>query len=123
MSAKRKNQRTKASESRPRALGSNLEQLAKKSMPKWRIVPESDSETDEARYVDAVSPKLTPPRNSSSLKSENKQQMTMRRSADKEKKSKKLSGLVNMAPTSEEDARLGAKTQVFEDDEHTASQG
>ena len=120
MSAKRKTH--KASASRSRASGSSLEQLAKKMMPKWRVVNESPLGADASPEVDAVSPKLTDVDNgSATIRSGRKVRATLER--PKGKAQKKLSGLVNMAPASEEDARLGAKTQVIENDKHTASQG
>jgi hypothetical protein len=120
MSAKRKTH--KASRSRSRSSGAGLDRLAKKLMPKWRVVNESPLGADATREVDAVSPKLTGVgMDSATVKSARKVQATLQRS--KGKTQKKLSGLVNMAPNSEEDARLGAKTQVIEDNEHTGSQG
>jgi hypothetical protein len=120
MSAKRKTH--KVSTSRSRRSDSGLDQLAKKLMPKWRVVNESPLGADATRDVDAVSPKLTGvATDSATVKLGRKTQATLERLRGKTKK--KLSGLVNMAPSSEEDARLGAKTQVIEDDEHTGSQG
>ena len=120
MCAKRKTRRA-ASDSGSRGSGWSLDQLAKKLMPKWRIVNESSFAEDAPREVDAVSPNLIKNKDSFAIKSGRKVRETLQRS--KGKMQKKLSGLVNMAPTSEEDARLGAKTQVIEDDERTGSQG
>jgi hypothetical protein len=121
MCAKRKTRKAAGSDSGSRSTGSSLDQLAKKLMPKWRIVNENSFAEDAPREVDAVSPDLIKKKESFAIRSGRKVRQTLQRS--KGKTQKKLSGLVNMAPTSEEDARLGAKTQVIEDDEHTASQG
>jgi hypothetical protein len=121
MSTKRKSH--KASASGSRRSGSALDNLAKKLMPKWRVVNESPLGADASREVDAVSPRLTGVgKDSATIKSGRKTRLTLERRS-KGKTEEKLSGLVNMAPTSEEDARLGAKTQVIEDDKLTGSQG
>jgi hypothetical protein len=121
MSTKRKSR--KASASGSRRSGSDLDRLAKKLMPKWRVVNESPLGADVSREVDAVSPRLTGVgKDRATIKSGRKTQVTLERRS-KGKTEEKLSGLVNMAPTSEEDARLGAKTQVIEDDKLTGSQG
>jgi hypothetical protein len=123
MSTKRKTHRAKSSTTHSSSSSTGLDQIAKKLMPKWRVVQETPLAADAAHEVDAVSPKLTRlgGEDSATVKSARKVQFTLQRSRGNPQK--KLSGLVNMAPNSEEDARLGAKTQVIEDDEHTASQG
>ena len=75
--------------------------------------------------VDAVSPKLGDLRVSSSAANPRKRRAKSEEVSDSSSSSQKgrKSGLVNMVPDSEQDARLGTKTQVFEDDEHTGSQG
>lgn len=120
MCAKRKVRKAASSESRSRRSSASLDQVAKKSMPKWRVVNESSYDEDSPSEVDTVSPNLIKNKRSSSfaVKSGTKAKTAFLRA--KTKSGKKLSGLVNMAPA---DARLDAKTQVIEHDEHSAGQG
>jgi hypothetical protein len=112
-----------------RATPSSLDELAKRKMPKWRVANERIEEQDRAGglEVDAVSPKLSSRRAAATGVGAGKLLATLSKAvSNSESKSNhetKKSGLVNMVPESEEDARLGAKTQVFEDDEHTGAQG
>jgi hypothetical protein len=112
-----------------RATPSSLDELAKRKMPKWRVANERAGEQDRpgGSEVDAVSPKLSS-RGAAETTGEARKLMATLKKAVSNSESKsnpetKKSGLVNMVPESEEDARLGAKTQVFEDDEHTGAQG
>jgi hypothetical protein len=104
---------------------SSLADLAKSKMPKWRVVDESLQDSPGTVEADAVSPKLIDLRAKTTAGSRKTQATLTNSSSDAGSKSNqsKKSGLVNMIPESEQDARLGAKTQVFEDDEHTGSQG
>ena len=103
---------------------SDLEKLAKVKMPKWRVAQEQDS--SNSGDVDAVSPNLFELRSKSKATAAKK---LRRENAGGESDSgsktrrKGLSGLVNMAPESGRDANSAIKTQIFEDDEHTGSQG
>jgi len=107
-----------------RATSSSLEALAKSKMPKWRVAEGSSQDSRASAEADAVSPNLGELRTGTAAVESRKFRATVGgTSSDAASKSKKKSGLVNMVPESEEDARLGVKTQVFEDDEHTGSQG
>jgi hypothetical protein len=112
-----------------RATPSSLEELAKSKMPKWRVADERAQEQDRPAdsEVDAVSPKLSNRRAAGTAAGARKLLATLNKavsnSESKSNQETKKSGLVNMVPESEEDAGLGAKTQVFEDDEHTGAQG
>lgn len=104
----------------------SLEELAKKKMPKWRVAEEDVEDSPGTPEVDAVSPKLFDFRSQSfAVRSGMPQATTVSSEPDAKPKSSgtKRSGLVKMLPESDQDARQGAKTQVFEDDEHTGSQG
>ena len=90
-------------------------------MPKWRVVDERAQEQDRPgdSEVDAVSPKLSNRRAAGTAAGARKLLATLNKavsnSESKSNQETKKSGFVNMVPESEEDARLGAKTQVFED--------
>lgn len=132
MQTKRKIKKTKAS--RQRSASSSLEKLAKSKMPKWRIVDERTQEQDThvKPEADAVSPRLRSHREGAlsgarmrkaALTESLKDSESKSNESNKSNENNRTTGLVNMLPDSEQDARLGAKTQVFEDDEHTGAQG
>jgi len=109
---------------------SSLEELATAKMPKWRVVEDSAADNAARPEADAVSPKLSGLQSSISSGSSSSSKRSLSKDSasveDSEKSSGKgrRTGLVVMAPNSAEDAaKVGTKTQVFEDDEHTGAQG
>jgi len=119
-------QRAKKPPKKKQIASSSLEKLAESKMPKWRIADDGAPDSPRTTEADAISPKLSELRGKTASAGSRMVQATYTETApDSKSKShpKKKSGLVNMIPESQEDARLGAKTQVFEDDEHTGSQG
>jgi len=99
------------------AAGGSLEELAKRKLPKWRVVEETEPDTPLKVDADAIAPKLPSGGRSRHAAIGN----GVPDSAPSRNRGR--SGLVNMVPDSQQDARLGAKTQVFEDDELTGAQG
>jgi hypothetical protein len=127
MQVKRKSPvRTSRKTFKKQATSPSLEELAKRAMPKWHLAEESAQDSKSTLEVDAVSPKLGEHRASAAVSRSRKSQKTVsERVSDFSSPAPEteVSGLVNMVPDSHEDSRLGAKTQVFEDGEHTGSQG
>ena|ERR1700721_1685255 len=101
-----------------------LDQLAKAKMPKWHVVQSFASDSQAKPESDAVSPKLSGlyAKRASVTTSSKRSSLRSSNFANASRSSGK-SGLVVMAPDSPEDSKAGAKTQVFEDDEHTGAQG
>jgi len=96
----------------------SLEELAKRKLPKWRVVEESEQDSPLKVDADAIAPKLP-----SGGRARNAAIGNGLPNSDSPSRNRGRSGLVNMVPDSQQDARLGAKTQVFEDDELTGAQG
>jgi hypothetical protein len=107
-------------------LSPSLEELAKRVMPKWRVADESAQDSPTTLEVDAVTPTLGGVRAKvAALRSRKRQATSGEEVLDSPSspRQERGSGLVNMVPDSDDDARRDAKTQVFEDDEHTGAQG
>jgi hypothetical protein len=105
---------------------SDLERLAKAKMPKWRVAQEQEQDSSNSGDVDAVSPNLFELRSKSKATAAKKLRTGNaggESDSGSKTRNKGLSGLVNMAPGSGRDANSAIKTQIFEDDEHTGSQG
>lgn len=97
-----------------------LDQIAKEKMPKWRIVETAGQDSQANSEPDAVSPRLSKLQGRNSALSEVADADAL---GGRRKSSKRgLTGLVNMEPE-DGSAGAGSKTQVFENDEHTGSQG
>jgi hypothetical protein len=102
---------------------SSLEELAKIKMPNWRIAQESVEDSPGAVDVDAISPRLFSAKTAAAPRRLQTAFTNAEGDSGSKSSANKKSGLVNMVPDTDQDARVGAKTQVFEDDEHTGSQG
>jgi hypothetical protein len=108
------------------AASRSLEDLARRAMPKWRVADDSAQDSDATPEVDAVSPKLEKIQGTSAASRSGKRLRTLDdkiSDSPSDTRKKRKSGLVNMVPAADQDSRLGVKTQVFEDDEHTGAQG
>jgi hypothetical protein len=124
MQAKRKARKKVVRKMQKRVgFAASLDKLAKTKLPKWRVVEDDAQDATLPIQVDAVSPKLSALRSKTRTNTASVTSEDFEGASDSEPKQKKkgLSGLVNMAPESGDAA--GVKTQVFEDDEHTGSQG
>lgn len=118
--------RTPGKTAKKRASSATLADLAKREMPKWRVVEGSAQDAPDRIEVDAVSPKIGGiGARTASHQTRGRRSKLAENVADSASESsrEKKTGLINMVPESQQDARLGSKTQVFEDGEHTGSQG
>jgi hypothetical protein len=105
---------------RKQSSSSRLKQLAKVTLPQWRIVSSAQQDSPTTFDPDAVSPNLSKlqGKKDSSVGALYKGSDYPATEADEHG----TTGLVNMEPA-DGHAGAGPKTQVFENDEHTGSQG